>query len=380
MIIEKKSAVLKYIYSLQKELVMRGHIVKIFTGVTSYKANQNKKSISKLISLFFNFKYLISFSRLIFKFKPDVIHLNHIFYEISPSILIVTKNIPVIMSVHDNMLYSPIGFIENTRKACKNKICRGCSNCMGVIKSRLEAIKRAFHRLLLYNVDLFLSNSEYTNSIVKNIFHKKAIHIKLGIELFRFFPYSFSFNLLYAGRIDYGKGLQYIIDAMPAILTKYPEAKLFIVGNGNYKKEIKEKVIKADLLRNISFINFIKREQMERQYVRSSIVIVPSIWPEPLGMVGIEAMSVGRPIIASNIGGIPEWLLNNKTGFLIEPQNSEQIADKVITLFSNQKLAHKISKCARRKAEEYSINRHVNELENVYMKLIKEYQSKINIS
>lgn len=99
---------------------------------------------------------------------------------------------------------------------------------------------------------------------------------------------------------------------------------------------------------------------------------MPSIWPESFGKVGPEAMSVGRPIIGSKVGGIPDWLIDENTGYLVEPKNSQQITEKVLKLFSNKNLREEMGKNARKKAEEFSIEKQIDAIENIYNKLLNK--------
>ena len=108
----------------------------------------------------------------------------------------------------------------------------------------------------------------------------------------------------------------------------------------------------------------------------STIIIVPSIYGEPFGLVGVEAFSVGRPVIASRVGGIPEWLDDGKTGFLVDPGNPEQISEKVIKLFSDKKLLEEMGKNAHKKAEQFSIDKHTKKIEKIYLDVIKKFKTK----
>ena len=85
-------------------------------------------------------------------------------------------------------------------------------------------------------------------------------------------------------------------------------------------------------------------------------------------------MSVGRPVIASNVGGIPEWLEDRKTGCLVDPKNEKQIAEKVIELLSNRKQMEKMSVMAWKKVKQFSIEKHVDEIERLYQNLIEQYK------
>src|SRR5665648_1288137 len=110
--------------------------------------------------------------------------------------------------------------------------------------------------------------------------------------------------------------------------------------------------------------------EVEKYYKKANIVIVTSVWPEPFGLIGSEAMSVGRPVIGTKVGGIPEWLEDGETGYLVEPGDPKQIAENVIKLLSDRKLMEKIGRNAMEKAKRFNIKKHVEEIEKVYKNVI----------
>ncbi|HVA97104.1 MAG TPA: glycosyltransferase family 4 protein, partial [Candidatus Acidoferrales bacterium] len=149
--------------------------------------------------------------------------------------------------------------------------------------------------------------------------------------------------------------------------------KLTIVSSGKYDKNIKELIVHHRLKKNIKLFFNIPHYDINKYYRQSSIVVVPSLWPEPLGMVGLEAMRNGIPVIATKVGGIPEWLNDGKTGFLIEPKNQKQIAEKVIILFKDKELMNRMSIEAKNKVKKFSIEKQVERLEEVYISTIEKY-------
>ena len=98
---------------------------------------------------------------------------------------------------------------------------------------------------------------------------------------------------------------------------------------------------------------------------------MPSIWAEPFGKVGIEAMSVGRVVVASDVGGVSEWLEDGKTGYLIQPESSEEIAEKIIKLLKHEDLLKKMSVNAAERAKDFTIEKHASEIMEVYKSVIK---------
>lgn len=366
----------RYVNNLKQEFESKNHKVDIFTGRTTYEDSLKTKSALRLLSLFFSFKYLFRIKKRITLFKPDIIIINNIFYELSPSFLLLAKNIPVVMVVHDNQIYSPMALQRHrTGKMCKQVICEGCDNCMGFGKSRLEYIKRRFHKILLRNVDIYVGNSNYVNQIIESRRIGKTVSFKYGISLLPFSIIKNFNDITYIGRLVEEKGVQNIIYAMPDILLANPKATLNITGEGDYKEVLVKIVDQLGLQKKIVFHSGKSHDQIYLSFKQAGIIIVPSVWDEPFCQVGLEAMSVGRPVVASNMGGIKDWLQDGVTGFFVEPNKPSQIAEKVNKLLSDKALMIRMSKSATKAAQDYSIEKHIENIERLCVKLVEQYRS-----
>ena len=113
-----------------------------------------------------------------------------------------------------------------------------------------------------------------------------------------------------------------------------PKVHLMMVGDGPDEKPLKDKVNELAIERNVSFFPFTS----EPQYVfeRADVTVLPSLYKEGLPNVLLESMSMGVPVVSSNLGGVSEIVINGKTGFMVEPGNSEQLADGILKLWDDQ--------------------------------------------
>jgi glycosyltransferase involved in cell wall biosynthesis len=372
-----------YLLNLIKELKERNHDVKVFSSDYSINGiHFEDYSFSHLPSAGYFRKILLLFNpisliKLMFtlrSFKPDIVHLNNIWYQNSSSILLTLKRYPAIMTVHDLQIVCPCRLIPNNSNitTCKGIFDAKCKNCLGKDYFN-QKIFYSLMRYLIKNITLLLTNSEYTLRCIKNL--KKEIpikHLKFGIKLLNYSELKNNKKILFVGRLTKGKGVEYLIKSLPLIIKKIPTASLIILGNGPEKKSLLNLSEDLKLSKKILFVDKVPHDLVQKYYNESSIVIVPSISVETLGLIGPEAMSVGRPVIATNVGGIPEWCIDGITGYLVPPGNSKAIAQKVIKLFSDNRLLKKMSKAARKKSEEYDIRNHVIELENIYVEIISK--------
>jgi glycosyltransferase involved in cell wall biosynthesis len=142
--------------------------------------------------------------------------------------------------------------------------------------------------------------------------------------------------ILFVGRLHWTKGLQYLLQAL--IYVKEP-FKLLVCGEGPYEEKAKELVKDLNLSRKVKFIGWVDSHNLAKYYLMSSLIVIPSLWPEPFGIVGIEAMSYGKPVVAFDVGGISEWLKDRENGFLVNWGDSRALAEKISIVLQNKGLA-----------------------------------------
>jgi glycosyltransferase involved in cell wall biosynthesis len=154
--------------------------------------------------------------------------------------------------------------------------------------------------------------------------------------------------ILFVGRINPVKGLHYLIEAMSYVCKHKSNAKLIIVGKGNgpYYHRLLEMVNHHRLESRVKFMGYImKRSLVVNLYNMASLVAIPSLF-EPFPLVAVEALSCGRPVIASNTGGLKEIISNGKNGFLVPPR-SRDLADTIISVLNQENFSMEMEKNAR---------------------------------
>ncbi len=141
--------------------------------------------------------------------------------------------------------------------------------------------------------------------------------------------------ILFVGRLVPQKGVEHLIRAIPLILEKHPEAKFIIVGEG-WMKDRLEALARSILMNHqkIMFTGFIPDNEVIALMASADALVIPSIY-EPFGIVALEGMAVGVPVVASQVGGLAEVVEHDKTGVLVYPENPESIAWGVNYVLSN---------------------------------------------
>lgn len=175
-------------------------------------------------------------------------------------------------------------------------------------------------------------------------------------------------KLVFAGIIETPKG---IWDAIHAYEILNDKNLIFeILGNGPEYSNVKE-YIKNKKLKNIRLIGKVPNKKVLNLYSESKIIIAPSIWPEPFGRFIQEGISTKTPVIATNVGGIPEGIEHRKTGILVEPNNPVQLAEAIKELLINKKLYNSISKNLEKEQKKYSPGTIIKKRLAVYKELLK---------
>jgi glycosyltransferase involved in cell wall biosynthesis len=169
------------------------------------------------------------------------------------------------------------------------------------------------------------------------------------------------------GRIEKSKGLNYLLLAIVKILKRYPNTKLEIVGDGSALEDLKALSKKLKISNSVKF--FGKLANPIPAYSRMSIFILPSIL-EGFGIVLLEAMAAGIPVIASNVDGIKEVVVDGESGILVPPKNSDAIADAVFKIIEQPQLASNLVEEGLLRAKLFDVNSHLKNLENFYYSLL----------
>jgi glycogen(starch) synthase len=134
-------------------------------------------------------------------------------------------------------------------------------------------------------------------------------------------------KILTAGRLEIHKGFDLAIHAFAGVAAQFPDANLTIAGNGPERDSLEKIAQDSGFGTRIHFTGWIPPEQMPQLFNQHSIVIVPSRWQEPFGLVALQAAQMGRPVIASRTGGLPEIVIDGVTGKLFENENLSLLTD-----------------------------------------------------
>ena len=253
-----------------------------------------------------------------------------------------------------------------------------------------QRLYRLFNLLSAKFVDYFIVVSDFLKKKIINEYKippEKVVRIYNGIESDYFRSDSVrikrsnikhEFNLEKdckiigsIGRLAPKKGFEYLIQAIPGVLKTYPEIKVLIVGDGPLKAELRVLSEKLGVKDNVIFTGF--RTDIKDILNAIDIFIMPSL-VEGFPMVVLEAMAMGKPIIATRIDGIKEQIIDSETGLLVSPCDADALAKSIIHLFGNRKFRNMLGVNARKLVEKkFSIEKMIANVETTYQDLLESH-------
>ncbi|MBN2884936.1 glycosyltransferase [Patescibacteria group bacterium] len=322
------------------------------------------------------------FSALLKDFQPDVIHCHNIYHQLSPSILHAAKKakIPVIMHLHDYSLVCPNHSLFTHGEVCQQ--CQPgkywpCVKRKCVKNSRtasfLAATELYLHQKLLNiyqkNIELFISPSEFLKkTLISNKWPENKVRVisnpfrcnLRAVEVTEMKKY-----FLYFGRLSQEKGIDLAIKA----LKLNSELTLKIVGQGPEKASLQLLADNLKVSERIEFIDWQEGNELSRLIIQAQAVLIPSRWLENFPLNALESLSLGTPIIAANIGGLPE-IVNNKNGLLIQPEDSQALAEAMDTV-NNGKISWNKEEI-KISAEAFSPDKNLQDVLTVYQEVIEK--------
>lgn len=156
-------------------------------------------------------------------------------------------------------------------------------------------------------------------------------------------------TVLYAGRLVRWKGIQYLIDAT-AKISKTRAVTLLIAGQGEYQATLEQRARDSGMADAVKFLGYIKPDELPRYYTAADVVALASYANETFSISSLEAMACARPVVATRFGGIPEVVADGESGFLVEPENSTELAEKIGRLLDDATLRTRFGLCGRTRA------------------------------
>ncbi len=180
----------------------------------------------------------------------------------------------------------------------------------------------------------------------------------------------------FVGRLVHEKGVQVLLDAVPKVLARMPKTKFVIGGKGPNAKELHQRAVNLGVANRIHFTGFIDDITRNSLYRVADVAVFPSLY-EPFGIVALEAMAAGTPLVVSDIGGFAEIIIHGKNGLTSYAGNSQSLADNIVTLLQATDLANKLKKqAAHDVATKYKWSKIAEQTLEIYQRMMANNSSK----
>ena len=312
--------------------------------------------------------------------KPDLIHLHNNHLHSLSVLEALDPSLPIVQTVHDYGLICPSGWMryKDTGHLCEGvpgveakcrTHCLSSAHYLGSRwrnKSRLALTQKKVRLFLAPSAALkgHLERQGFTNVEVLPYFIDAAAWSCAQDQKDPYFA-------LFVGTVTKNKGVEVLIHAVKQIIKEIPEFQLWLIGKGVEKFVLQRLARTLYLTNHLHFKGWRDTESLKGLYQKASVTIIPSIWKEQFGIVGLESMASGTPVIGSRIGGIPEWLEDGKTGILVEPKDHQALAEQVVALLKDPGRVKTLGQNGRRAVEErFAKGPHLQRLTAFYQKLL----------
>ena len=254
------------------------------------------------------------------------------------------NKLPYIVTVHSTPFGGISVFLKMPLSAFSSStIYRGLiSHCISAVSVGLECRK----------ADRVVAVSKSLAEEVANFYNlpkDKVVAIHNGVNLPVDLPTKVHDGrrvILFVGRLAHEKGLKYLVAAMPQVLKRFPDVRLQMAGYGNYREYLENLAKELNVNGSIDFLGGVPPDKLFPVYDAASVIVQPSIY-EAFGLPVLEAMSIGKPVVGTRTGGIPELIKNGENGLLVEPGNTDQLAKAILSVLSDASYAKKLGERGR---------------------------------
>ncbi|MHA1537101.1 MAG: glycosyltransferase family 4 protein [Alphaproteobacteria bacterium] len=183
-------------------------------------------------------------------------------------------------------------------------------------------------------------------------------------------------RVLCIGRLINEKGFDVALDAFASVRKSFPNATLTIAGQGTERPALEQQAEALGLGESVTFAGWVKPDAVYDLVSQSTVMLVPSRWREPFGIVAIEAALMARPVIAARTGGLAEVVIDGKTGFLVDKEDPAALAERLREVLSKPELAAKLGKNARADMlKRFSMDANVAAYDALYRRVLAARQA-----
>jgi glycosyltransferase involved in cell wall biosynthesis len=319
-------------------------------------------------------------------YQPDVIYV-HKMRDVRVLKALSDSGIPVVRMVHDHDLYCMRSYKYNyfTRRICERPASLFCVvPCAAFVRRNpggrvpLKWVSYTAKRNeLRWNKRferLVVATRYMRDQLLNNGFAADKIEIHAPVPD-RQGPGNISGfgdrnRIVFAGQLIRGKGVDLLLEALAQVHVPF---ECFVFGEGNHRMFCEQRCRELGLADRVRFQGHVSRDVIAHCYADCSVAVVSSVWPEPFGAVGLEAMQYGVPVVAFDAGGIKEWLIDGHNGFLVPWRDCSAFGAKVEELLRDKALAQRMGQNGRKLVSDgFSFSNYIGGLEDLFQRVTRQ--------
>ncbi len=363
-------------FSMKGSKNQPSEFTKYFVNEIDYAKPGFKNKVSSAVKIIYSYDARNKMEHLLSEHPIDIAHFHIFQHQISPSVFgpLKKRNIPIILTLHDLKPICP-----NYKMFVNGHICEECKgqkfyNCYknkctkgSKLGSFVNSVEMYFHYAMKYyqNVDSYIAASRFhLNKMVEFGFDENKItYLPNYIDVSQYQPSDQDDSyILYFGRLSSEKGVSVLLDSAKLL----PHICFKVVGSGPQENELLEKC-KLERINNVSFLGYKFGIDLKNILSESTCVVLPSKVYENCPMTILESFASGRPVIGSNIGGIPELIEEGEDGLTFTSGNASELAEKIKCIWDNRSTATVMGMTGRKKIEKkFNTNLHYEGLLSIY--------------
>ena len=319
-------------------------------------------------------------------FQPDAVYV-HKMADVSVLKTLADSGVPIVRMVHDHDLYCMRSYKYSplTRKICtrgaglhcifpcgatiaRNRGGRFPLKWMSYLARKKEiALNRRFARMIV-------ATDYMKRELLRNGFDARRIEIHAPVPRGNKSAVAASFSernlIIYSGQVIRGKGVDVLLESLAQVRAPF---ECLIFGDGHHRAYCEDLARRLGLSGRVQFKGYVPPAELENFYAQASLAVVSSVWPEPFGATGLEAMRHGLPVVAFDAGGIGEWLFDGENGFLVPWMDRTHFAARIDQLLTDKTRARQMGERGRQLLrDKFNFDQYISGLEEMFSRVINQ--------
>jgi glycosyltransferase involved in cell wall biosynthesis len=371
------------IFAVAHALREKGHRVAILHGPGTGRAEDRWRELFHECHPLEKSRKCESIQSALWQFEPDALYVHKI-SDLDVLKIITGCGVPAVRMVHDHDMYCMRSYKYDwlSRKICTRPASLYCVFRCGACLSRNRsgflpfrwvsyrakrkeiALNRGFSRLVV-------ASQYMRQELLRNGFDPGSIEVHPPVPCAAEDRITSSFSdrnlIIYCGQIIRGKGVDVLLRALQKVTMPF---ECVIIGDGNHRPYCEQLAQQLGLGKRVRFTGFAPQDELLRNLAEASVSVMSSVWPEPYGSSGLEAMRYGLPVVAFDAGAIKEWLIDGANGFVVPWMDTQAFASRIDQLLSDKLLARRLGEKARASINApYEFSKYIDGLEHLFARL-----------